>query len=214
MCIAILNSQETQLPFEYIEESLYNNPDGFGAIWTANGKLQTVKSMSQSAKKINAIYERIRGENPLSFIALHFRVSTAGKVNAANCHPFHVNDRLAFVHNGIIGRGCKTFSDTWHFNESTLKKLPKDFLQSDGIRELIAERVAGSKLLFLDAENVPTIINERAGHWDEFGNWFSNQTYIPYKYAKQGECEYCGAFTDARVCPDCKTYFNQKETVW
>lgn len=220
MCIAILNNQNTALPFEYIEESLFNNPDGFGAIWTEGETLRTVKSMSQSAKKIFAIYERIRGENPETFIALHFRVSTAGKVNTTNCHPFHVNDRLAFVHNGIIGRGCKTYSDTWHFNEGVLKKLPADFLQSDGIRELIAERVTGSKLLFLSSDNVPTIINERAGHWDVEGNWFSNESYIPYDTKRMdNECEYCGQFSPERVCADCRSYFadsknNRQHSVW
>jgi predicted glutamine amidotransferase len=220
MCIAILNNQNTALPFEYLEESLFNNPDGFGAIWTEKNQLRTVKSMSQNAKKIFATYERIRGENPESFIALHFRVSTAGKVNPTNCHPFHVNENLAFVHNGIIGRGCKTYSDTWHFNEGILKKLPANFLQSDGIRELIAERITGSKLLFLDSDNVPTIINERAGHWDTEENWFSNESYIPFDSVKwDNGCEYCGAITAERVCSNCRSYFGEtkktdRHSVW
>jgi predicted glutamine amidotransferase len=179
MCIAILNKPQILLPFEYIEESLFSNPDGFGMIYVKSGQIVIKKSLSQRATKIYKMYKEAREQNPLSNIVLHFRVSTAGKIDLTNCHPFTVNTSLAFVHNGVIGRGCINFSDTYHFNK-LLQKLPSNFIESHGIMDLISERVTGSKLVFLSSANVPTIVNEYLGHYDSEGNWFSNDSYLPY----------------------------------
>lgn len=181
MCIAILNSKTAPiLPFENFEESFYNNPDGFGMIYVKKGTLQTFKDMSEDVDRLYSIYADAKAKNEGSNFALHFRIATSGKVNAANCHPFSVSDKLAFIHNGVIGNGCKRFSDTYHFNRNVLQKLPTNFLSNNGILTLVDSAIGHSKLVFINSENRFHISNEHLGHWDNVGNWFSNYSYLPY----------------------------------
>jgi hypothetical protein len=219
MCIAILNTPENRLPFETIEASLYSNPDGFGIIATNGSKLISQKSMSMNPDKIYGIYLKHREDLPESNIVLHFRIATAGKVNVENCHPFHVNENLAFVHNGIIGQGSRKYSDTYLFNE-TLKKLPSSFLSNHGTLDLIKRSIGASKLVFLNDSNEATIINEDMGHRDAFGNWFSNRSYEwskfstlkDYEYPTTESCIWCDPYSpdgSNYVCKSCEDWISK-----
>jgi len=151
-------------------------------LWVENGVLHSHKEM----KNFNNFYDRylkIRTKNQESRIVLHFRISTHGKVNKTNCHPFFVNDKLGFVHNGIInGVPYSTeYSDTYMFNKAILQKMPSNFIKYEGTLLLIEEFISYSKLVFLDNKNNYTIIGEDKGVWDN-GNWFSNTTYKDYDY--------------------------------
>jgi len=186
MCIAILNSPKFALPKKTIYNSYKNNSDGTGFIWTEGGVLRTHKTM-EGAKKVWQFYKSLRSRVS-GYIVLHFRIATSGGVNIENCHPFIVNDNLAFVHNGVIsGLGSLKQSDTNEFCEFYLKKMPSDFLEYSGITKMIEEVIGHSKLVFLDSEDNPTIINHDMGHFDEHGNWYSNTTYqYSYNYGSYG----------------------------
>jgi predicted glutamine amidotransferase len=181
MCIAILNSPNNLLPKSYVKNSFESNPDGTGFIWVEDGKLMTYKLLTNGYKKPWQIYRKIRERVPNSYIVLHFRIATSGKVDITNCHPFTVNESLAFVHNGIIsGLGGLHQSDTYEFNQKYLQKLPTQFTENEAIMSLIGTSIGHSKLVFLDETNRPLIVNEDMGHYDENGNWFSNSTYKDY----------------------------------
>jgi predicted glutamine amidotransferase len=110
---------------------------------------------------------------------LHYRISTSGFKGEHNLHPFLVNDKLGFVHNGVIsGLGNKDFSDTYEFNDM-LKKFKHDFLKCEMTRYLISKHIGYSKLVFLDINDKYTIINEEDGHWKN-DNWYSNTSYESY----------------------------------
>jgi hypothetical protein len=49
---------------------------------------------------------------------------------------------------------------------------------NNGILNLIDSAIGHSKLVFLNNENRFHISNERLGHWDNVGNWFSNYSYL------------------------------------
>lgn len=125
---------------------------------------------------------------------LHFRISTHGKVDEANTHPFSIDKNLGMVHNGIINKvACdvdKNMSDTWHFVEKFLKKFhaiyPQFWLEPE-FKELIESYIIGSKFILMDNEGNCDIYNESVGIWD-CECWFSNSSYksftqnlIPYK---------------------------------
>jgi hypothetical protein len=192
MCIAILNSPNVTFTQELIRNCWNNNKDGGGMIWTdvKSNQLYIHKEV-QSFQNFYNKYLEIRKENPQSNVVLHFRISTSGGVNETNCHPFQVNKDLAFVHNGIIselnGIDAKK-SDTNLFNETYLRKLPSDFIYNDAILKLIQKFIGSSKLVFLNAYNEYTIINESLGKRDdEFdGCWFSNSTYKKIDYVDYG----------------------------
>lgn len=132
---------------------------------------------------------------------LHFRIKTHGLINAENCHPYSIDNNLAFVHNGII-HGVDhtpddTKSDTWHFNENYLKPLrakDKSFFKEPAQKKLIEKFLGGSKLIFLNSKGEYEIYNENLGNWNS-GCWFSNYSWKPsrlyggYNYEDEGLCK-------------------------
>ncbi len=188
MCIAIMNPSTVTLKKKTIRTCWDNNYNGAGMLYinSTTNKLETFKEMTSFDRYYKA-YQDIRKAHPKSKVILHFRIATHGIVNEDNCHPFMVSDNLGFVHNGIIQQAphSQLYSDTYMFNESYLKKLPDDFISNPIINELIAEFIGYSKLVFLDADNNHTIINEQDGVWDA-GCWFSNRSYMPTNYIDFG----------------------------
>ena len=72
------------------------------------------------------------------------------------------------------------------FNDEILRELPNGFLAQRVYRELIQSYIGyGSKLAFIDNKSVCTIVNEKAGVWDE-GIWYSNSGYKAYSYHDYG----------------------------
>jgi predicted glutamine amidotransferase len=173
MCIAILNSKKA-LPKEYLSNSWDNNNQGAGMLYNLNGKLTAYKTYDKK-EFINQYYKiraQIKGK-----IVLHFRIATSGFEKYTNLHPFLVNDKLGFVHNGIIsGLGNKQHSDTYQFNQ-LLQGFKHDFINCKNTLHFIADYIGSSKLVFLDSNDNHTIVNEKSGHWN--GNdWYSNDSYL------------------------------------
>lgn len=192
MCIAILNTPNITFPKSIIRNCWENNSDGAGLIWTdtKRKRLHTFKELD-SVEAYYAKYIEVRRKHPKSKVVLHFRISTSGGVNLPNTHPFSVNERLAFVHNGVISElnGIdKQRSDTNLFNARILQNLPAGFERNKVMAELIAKYIGHSKLIFLNAENEHTIINPNLGKTDPDYNgcWFSNSTYKPSAYYDYG----------------------------
>jgi len=219
MCIAILNTQNT-LTKETLKQCWKSNPDGAGMIYTNNGQLVTFKEMT-NFDKFYKEYSKQRKINKTSNFILHFRIATSGKIDRANCHPFSVNKNLAFVHNGMININQlnANVSDTYTFNELILKKLPATFLNNHAILDLIENYISYSKLIFLDSDNIASILNEDLGHWDADNNWYSNNsyqcTYTKTKVAKaQSYDNYqfdidsynSGYYNDTDICSNCDNY--------
>jgi hypothetical protein len=184
MCIAILNRPGSTIERDSLENSWNNNNDGAGMLYVTESGLKTHKEM----KHFDAFYKKylhVKEHYPASWVVLHFRIGTHGAKCLDNCHPFMVNKRLGFVHNGML---CgKQFTDSFHsdtalFNKLYLQTLPKDFLNHPTILNLLENFASPSKMIFLDDQNVPTILNEAGGDWDG-DNWYSNKTY---KYSYTG----------------------------
>lgn len=187
MCIIIANAPFNTLSKETIKNSWNNNDHGAGLMYVNEGEI-VIKKELHSVQKFYKAYTKARKDCPESNIVLHFRISTHGKINTDNCHPFSVNEGLAFAHNGIISNAPRSadFSDTYMFNQTILKSMPDGFIRNNAIRELIHNYIGtGSKLVFLDKNNTVEIINEKAGHWDN-GNWYSNYTYQKSMYRDFG----------------------------
>ncbi|MBL1214691.1 MAG: hypothetical protein HND52_15150 [Ignavibacteriae bacterium] len=206
MCIIILNTKE-HLSKEILNECWDSNNDGAGLMYAIDGSINTFKEL----KTFNTFYDyysTLRSEFKKTKIALHFRIATSGKIDTNNIHPFKVNEKLAFMHNGMIDiplqRKSKV-SDTIAFNQKILKQLPHNFLNNVAMRELIARYVERSKLLFMNYQGKYWILNEHLGHWDKKGNWFSNYSYCPstilserpdilwtHEIGDYELCQYCG----------------------
>jgi hypothetical protein len=199
MCIAILNPSDVTLEKSVLKNCWSNNKDGAGMLYLVNGVLTIHKEM----KNFDSFYKHylgVRDKHKDSQVVIHFRISTHGKVDLTNCHPFIVNDDWGFVHNGIISAAptSKDYSDTYMFNREVLQKLPKDWMFNEGIYELVLDYIGSSKLLFLNTSNEAYIVNEEMGLWD-LGCWFSNRTYKPSSYYDFGGKQV--AKTDTKIIP-------------
>lgn len=178
MCIAILNKKNVTLKRDLLETCWDNNRDGAGLAYPNEGKMTVFKEL-KSFDRFYDKYKSIRSTYKGNML-LHFRIATHGAVAEENCHPFLVNEQMAFIHNGIISNvgASKDKSDTICFNEKVLQLLPPNFVDNAGMRLLIEEFIGNSKLVFLDVEGNYTIYNESKGEWNN-ECWFSNQSYKP-----------------------------------
>lgn len=178
MCIAILNTKGVTLKRELLNNCWKNNGDGAGMLYAKDGQMQVFKEMKSFDNFYNE-YLRVRKEVSKQNIVLHFRISTHGKVNETNCHPFLVSNQLGFVHNGMIYDvpTSPDYSDTYMFNEEVLKNLKEDFEYNETMLDMLESFIGmGSKLVFLNSDDDFAIVNEKAGHWN-MECWFSNNSY-------------------------------------
>lgn len=188
MCIIASIKSNQQISKSTLKRCWENNPHGGGFMFTDGKKVHTYKQMHSFKKYYNTFLDK-RKQFPQSNFVCHFRISTHGKVNETNCHPFNVNDKLGFVHNGIIRNApiSHEYSDTYMFNATILQNLPTNFTSNVAILTLLKEYIgSGSKLCFLSSDNKLTYVNESAGEVDENGVWFSNGGYKQVRYYDAG----------------------------
>lgn len=180
MCIAIYKPEDKIISKATLQECYSSNPDGAGFMFAEDKQLHIEKGFFS----FDSFYDAYKAHEEKK-VVIHFRIKTHGEINKTNCHPFAVNNSLAFVHNGIINGldGDKTLSDTIHFNEQILQPLVNKWgnlaLFQDPMINLIESRIGYSKLIFLDRHGNHKIMNEQKGEWDN-GIWYSNNSYKPY----------------------------------
>ena len=211
MCIAVYKKKGVTIPIKTLKECYTRNPDGAGFMYVDNGKLEVTKGYFTFDEFWQA-YKKHQTKQAV----LHFRIKTHGPIDAENCHPFVINDKFAFVHNGVIsGFGNDKFSDTLEFNSSIIKPMVAKWgieaMFEEPVKELIEARIGYSKLIFLDNEGNYDIFNEDKGTWDN-NVWFSNTSYkpkpalIPVNY-KQQQLPYATAY------PKPNPYFDKPKSV-
>lgn len=189
MCLLLVASPNSTPKKKDLECASCNNPHGFGfAVITPNG---IVTGRGMSAKKVIKQFLEVRKEFPSSYALFHARYATHGVKNEENCHPFKVGGRddTYLAHNGVldvkIPNGDKR-SDTRLFAEDILPAIGGvSSLDDDNILKMVSKWSSGSKLVIFTLDPKAKydcyIINEDAGHWDNDGIWWSNDSYLPYK---------------------------------
>jgi glutamine amidotransferase len=166
---------------ETLLQCFNSNSDGAGFMYHNRNKKLQVRKGYFTFDDFWKAYEPMQNKA----MAIHFRIKTHGDIDKHNCHPFLVNDKLGFIHNGTI-KGYSSGhqkSDTWQFNEDILQpfvdKWGKLALFDDPMRKLVEDYIGWSKLVFMDNEGNFQIFNEDKGVWDN-GVWYSNSSYKPY----------------------------------
>ena len=189
MCIArVKRGDAPALSDEVLKNCFENNPDGAG--WAGvntdhlgRRKLTTYHSMEFEnwLKKLR----RFEKNNPDENMLIHTRIGTSGEESTFNCHPFNVNKKLCFIHNGMIISVKKDpygrKNDTQIFNEDILQGLPENWMEYDAILDMIEDYIGYSKLAFLDEDGKYLILNEHKGVWKD-GVWYSNDSYKKPKW--------------------------------
>lgn len=174
MCLAIYVAPGRTVTESDLRNGFIGNNQGAGFCFARDGKITVYKGYFTFDKFLEA-YNETRSKNLDYPFLIHFRTSTAGKINTENCHPF-TGKYGAFVHNGVIAQlGNNEVSDTAEFAEliaevpeSRLGDLAKAFEQDVGGWNRIAWLSNGGKVYFS---------NMNDGHWKD-GCWFSNKGYV------------------------------------
>lgn len=176
MCIAIYKDKDLTISKETLQQCFKSNPDGAGFMYAQDKELHIQKGFFTFDEFYDAYQQHEKKR-----AVIHFRIKTHGKIDKANCHPFHIHKGLGFVHNGIIsGFGNQEVSDTREFSEGILKPLVSKWgnlaIFQPAIKSLVENRIGYSKLIFLDRHGNAEIFNEQKGVWDQ-GVWYSNSSY-------------------------------------
>lgn len=178
MCLAIYQPIGKEVPEKNLKNGFENHGDGCGIAWAADGKLHVWKGVGKKFEEFYEFYKTIKQFPCL----IHFRKSTSGKIDEANCHPFLFNEgKLAAIHNGVLNIKCndKDFSDTYHFITLVLDPLIRKYnipVNEGSLNYLICTSIGTDKLAVMDGKGKTYIFNEEKGTWDE-GVWYSNTSF-------------------------------------
>ena len=107
MCVILIKDKKNKISRTELLQAAAVNRDGAG-VWIPstddNEKINITKSMNP-AKIIDIV-------DKSEVAVFHARISTGGRLNAANIHPYHCGQGRYLFHNGICGQSDGTHSDT------------------------------------------------------------------------------------------------------
>ena len=185
MCILVHQPAGLNLSRELILDFIDYNPDGFGAMFANDGKIEVVKTLAKAEEIIQIYNEVIAGKEAI----IHLRMKTHGDIDLDNCHPYRITDDIWLAHNGILSEGnpvIKAKSDTWHYIEYVLRPIlearPELFEDPDFIEYLGVMIGSSNKFGMLRSDGMVQVVNRDEGveHQDI---WFSNTyAWSPEKF--------------------------------
>jgi len=193
MCIAIGKPKGLFINRETLFNCYTNNDDGIGYAFV-NPSGQVIVRKFMSFDTFYTEYSMIdRAFGDISDMLIHFRITSRGETRLGNCHPFQINEKSAFIHNGTISSMPVDkehgHSDTYWFNELIFKELPENWEDNTAIKALIEETIGFSKIVLLHAEKGLIIFNEDKGLWHD-GCWYSNSSYEKRRVVYAGNTNY------------------------
>lgn len=191
MCLAVYKPAGISPDWDALETGMSYNADGAGFAVAVDGQLIVQKGFFKFIDFKKALEPF--GEHAA---IIHFRISTHGMINQANCHPFDMRSfgdsggtPLAVIHNGMFFEAANdnpAFSDTWHICRDILHPLWLNDANYFNRREFIeiGDMMVGrsNKLVFLNANGEHAIWGEGNGHWYK-GVWWSNHSYEDWRCA-------------------------------
>lgn len=200
MCIIVAKPTNVAMPTEETLRTCFTaNSDGAGLMYVNEGKV-VIKKGFMSYKGFNDYLKALGEKIDLteSALVMHFRISTQGLVDGGNCHPYPItNDEKALralsftsdigmVHNGVIRpystyKAGSVLNDTQLFIKecvTTFYEYDSNFYENQNVMAIL-EKVAGSKLCFLDTKQELHMVGDFI---NDGGVFYSNNSYVPYKY--------------------------------
>lgn len=148
MCIAIIKKRGVALPENFKEQckqSYDSNRDGMGLAYYKDGEKKTY--VSKGFFNFDEFWKELEflEVKPEDSLLVHARISTHGKTDDKNCHPFVVSKKEdeccmvkgfttkpVIIHNGVFSKyGDRTsdYSDTFHFANK--------YLTNPGVKEVL-----------------------------------------------------------------------------
>lgn len=172
MCLIIDQPSGHTLTRARILDVAKKNPHGFGVAYAEEGVLYSARFIPESPEDVADFYARyLAGRR----CVIHWRLATSGPKDANHAHPFHISERLAVMHNGMLPGGTYAESDTALLVRAVLKPaLERDhsILNDSAFRTLLSGMIRGSRLVFVDSFGQVTRLGDSGVHVD--GAWYSN----------------------------------------
>ena len=168
MCLAIAKPARAFIPVEHLEAGYEGNPHGCGFCYPEGGKVVVVKGLM----KFPEFLAKYREKEHLPML-IHFRMSTHGKPNFLNCHPFSFfNEQFALIHNGVIPifLSYPELSDTGNFAKLVMEPMVKTGVDIDksAFRFLVQQAIGSqNKICVMDASGRIVIYNEPSGEIED-----------------------------------------------
>lgn len=199
MCIAVYKEAGQPVQKKKVYKRCFRkNPDGAGYAWYNEGKgVWVVRKGLMSFKKFWKAFNT--DNNKINFtgkkLLVHFRVGTSGNRKGPDCtHPFPVSadlddmralqyetDRLV-AHNGVVGPGCGTASDTMiaiRDHIDLLWDLLYDKDKEKRATALLEELLEIKKCRWFIANKDDVTLFGTWSHSYEYDSKFSNRGYLP-----------------------------------
>ena len=186
MCIIAIKPKGMKMfDDQTITTMFINNPDGAGYMYyDKKRKIVCIKKGFFSCKALLADLKTHKLDDVN--VVLHFRISTSGKIDALNCHPYPIYGKnaddctanLAMAHNGILTAfnppKDSPINDTQTFINEVLNNLKPDFLKDADKLMLIKNLIGTNRLAFLDDTGEITTIGDFI---TDGGYIYSNSSY-------------------------------------
>lgn len=243
MCIIAHKAKGVDCPSdEVIRACFENNPDGAGVAIVRPGSktVEIHKGFMEVSDFLDFVDSAV---SPKDIATYHFRITTSGGTNPHNCHPFPISDnvkdlkalsitsRFAFIHNGVIGNGSPSLSDTQLYVKDVLAHIQMKSLTKN-IVDRIAQETEGSRTVTIDAQYSQVAMTGKWINDKETGLSFSNSSYEKRYYQGffedyfdmpiQATCPDCRSIEAELVsdyhglyeCPDCNCLFDKDGYIW
>ena len=194
MCIIVAKPIGKELPKrEILRNCFNNNKHGAGIMFNHNNRVYIYKGF-MTLDSLYDIIDVLEDKYDLKNkgLVIHFRISTNGKIDKGNCHPYPISNEekklrkiklitkdVAMAHNGTIHlcSGRESYlNDTQFFIKeviSPIYDLNKSFYQNDKVLEML-EGLAKSKLCFLDKIGQLYLLGDFI---NSEGIYYSNSSY-------------------------------------
>lgn len=185
MCVILVGKIGRKLH----EQAKYQNPQGF-SLFTAQQGLVKAPTEEQVRQAVN------------EWGIWHYRIASSGGVSKDNIHPFSVANGKAYLyHNGVIGAGTATKSDTRCLAE-LLKESPIKTVES-----VLESLSSSNRFLLVSADNPRNF--RLFGKWEcEAGVLMSHKMYDYSYYRTLNTSQKAGwSLADAPT----KTYIQDEE---
>jgi len=196
MCIILYKHADVDCKIKEKEQLLRNcwenNSDGAGFAWYDNKWWQYRKGYMNLDDLLQALWEKQEQLDRTTWF-IHFRIATAGLVDAGNTHPQPICDNLETMrtnlkgktqqlafHNGVMGKSDDDYSDTQHFIKEMIYPLYQYFIKDEKLRPVVENICIPSRWVLTNKDSIWMF-----GQWhkvkDHEGLLASNTSYKIYK---------------------------------
>ena len=101
MCVCILQPPGQRAGKRRLQRCFATNPQGARYMFAVRGQLHIKKGYFGFDRLLRDLRADMTRHPDVAY-GIHFRIATAGEVNAANCHPFKVDGDVGMIHNGML----------------------------------------------------------------------------------------------------------------